>query len=1077
MGALEAVDRLNRKALALIIVAGVLGVMTVLGVCFVVLARMERQASQRRTYATKALLLARSGLEDALARLAAGQECHASINAYGGEDWNDDRILNAGVETDGQIYQPSKLNRNDCPTTQALRPSFCKLIGLNPDLVLMDGRMRGYTGRLADDSSMKGNTYTLNARAGDGLFLNGGDPASEANLGYNAVLRRILGTLAEAVDREDGVAGNGPVTQADGLNLIDRRPRTARGWESWKQVRDLALSGSQAKLDALQSYLTLQAWVDRKVISPNAMLGMEGRNCQSWAYIKLTHETYSALPGTKEPGFERIPLLPGGKLVGRAPIGLDWARTRRPILIALLAGLKGLTLDQTTAIGSTGDHVGTLRTTEISLDWSLTSDDCRHVADYILNSTSELKTWEQWHVFCDAIPDALISGSAELRQSKRDLLKANFNPNSRLNKFCPNASLWTSVDKSDLLVYSTEFSLLPSTASAQELESVARILGKNGRVLASRALKASIAPVNHLTLSTQKEFVCEELGDVSVAGDEWAFRQPGQTSFMSGSAGTGKTWGHALGGLGTTGTSLQTYPEPIVITESGATLAVRPANYDGTLQLATVETAQDDWYGVDVNPSPPVKDMKLLARYTTGLDLDVSDAAPDRPDGDARWRNLPDIQQVTYNGGGSPTLSELGNGLLHPTRPNTLYPDGIYSEKDRAPSYLDQNNANGFHGLITYWLKPNCIPLSGQWGAYLNRLHPYFMWTNFREAIRGGDLLSPNQFFYLGDEFCSRCGAAIVCLFEVGHELHDTRQEHRFIRGGSLPPHQWHLVTVSYDFQSPDKDDCSDLRVNAGLAINDHWGLIDQYNSFGNDPSQAADITLDDIFGPHRLILGKGWPEGQPPSTGPLGTGADATFDELAIYDFGGATYTAGVSTPATPATLATPGVLAAHRFKEGRYYKESTYPTSGGLLTALGALRNAGEYFSPLIRLGPCRIQALTWTQVVPRGLKAPLPAEGQAGVDGDPGDDGRIILELTNASGGDYLQDTAGRRVSSVFHNPASSPVDRTLNASFRLHAIFQPNLADKANTPILDPLALDDITVIYEPLGGRRILVWGE
>jgi hypothetical protein len=62
-------------------------------------------------------------------------------------------------------------------------------------------------------------------------------------------------------------------------------------------------------------------------------------------------------------------------------------------------------------------------------------------------------------------------------------------------------------------------------------------------------------------------------------------------------------------------------------------------------------------------------------------------------------------------------------------------------------------------------------------------------------------------------------------------------------------------------------------------------------------------------------------------------------------------------------------------------------------------------------------------------------------------------------------------------TFMNPAASRVNRTPAGPFRLHAVFLPNLADPGNTPILDPLALDDVTLRYEPAGGQAILSWEE
>ena len=68
---------------------------------------------------------------------------------------------------------------------------------------------------------------------------------------------RMLGTLAEALDREDGADDALPVTQTDGESLVNLRP--AAGWSSWDQIRSVALGGSQAKLDALRPYLALSA--------------------------------------------------------------------------------------------------------------------------------------------------------------------------------------------------------------------------------------------------------------------------------------------------------------------------------------------------------------------------------------------------------------------------------------------------------------------------------------------------------------------------------------------------------------------------------------------------------------------------------------------------------------------------------------------------------------------------------------------------------------------------------------------------------------------------------------------------
>ncbi len=1015
----------RRSGLALLLVVGVLGVLAVLAAAFVTMAQLERRASQQRLAATKALLLARSGIEDALARLAEGQDPSTPGNDYRGRDWDADGALSPFEAQQG----PPGAGLAACPASQALHPSYhlrASAADLRPALLPVDACQRGSSGALGD-----GQSYALKVLPQEGFDLNGGDPAVPVDTAvsdYNLVLRRVLGTLAEAVDREDGMNDGLPADQADGLNLIDRRPST--GWKGWNQVRDLALDGVQARLDALRPYLTLHACADRKVIRPNAAAGMSGTAYQTWADLKLAHETYPAAPGAaREPDFERIPVLPGGRIVGRAPVGLAWARTRRPALIALLAGLKGLYLDESTAGAiAVGDRIGTLRTAEIALDWTVPGDDCRTTAGWILASTSDLGTWASWDALCDAIPDALLTGTTSLRLAKRDVLKANFNPNSRLNKFNPNASLWRSVDKSDLLAYSTEFSLLPM-AAAQEIESVGRVLGKDGRLLASREAGASLAPAGRVTLTTQKEFVCDDPGDLSVAGDERSPRQPGQAGgpFLSRSAGpaNAKTWGHALGlaTLGDQGASLQTFPEPCV--DAGSGLSTRAADYDGSVQLATVETPTDAVYGVTASSH----DMKLLARYTTGLDLDVADAG-------TRF-NQTDAAQVT--------TPQLVNGLLDAARPSTLYPDGCYSEKGRAPSYFDRGNANGTQGLLSFWVKSNHLPPTDN---TMSRGHPFFKWTNFSTGAASTDSL--DQFFYLGDSGVGGNGSpggGILCQFEVTHSSADGLREHRFKRGRHLTPHQWTLLTLHYDFLSPTQNDCGEIRVNAGIDPVDR-GSADVYSTAGNDPLTATDLTLPDLFGDHRLMLGKGRPEIESSLTVYTGSGADATLDELAVYDVGGAD--PGGSLPADyAAILASPEVLASNRYRDGRYYKE-----------------NDAGYFSPLLRLsGPCRIRALAWTPVVPAGLKTPA----------DPGPEGDLLLELVNASGSGYLPDAMGNPVDVACTDPRSSPVGRTVDLPFRLHVVFRPNLADRDNTPLLDPLALDDVTVLYEPAAGRRMLAW--
>ena len=335
-----------RTGLALILVVGILAVLAVLGSAFAVLARLERRAGIQRLASTKAFLLVRSGLEDAQARLDAWQ-----APDYGGEDWNNDKILQVGPETDGQVYQPLVLNRSDCPVRQALRPSFCRVAGGNPKLIQVNGRPRGYSGILSGETA----TWSLKVVPDGGFPVNGGDPSSKppdaANLDLNYELQRMFGILADAIDREDGAADNVPVGNADGLNLIAKRPST--GWESFEQIRDVALGGSQAKLNALRDYLQIGPWTDLKVAAPFIDPTDIGKHYRSMACYR-TGDWNGGManlstngPSRMAPDLEKSPrssaysATTGGRLVGRAPVDLAWARTRRPAMIALLGNLRG----------------------------------------------------------------------------------------------------------------------------------------------------------------------------------------------------------------------------------------------------------------------------------------------------------------------------------------------------------------------------------------------------------------------------------------------------------------------------------------------------------------------------------------------------------------------------------------------------------------------------------------------------------------------------------------------------------------------------------------------------------------
>jgi hypothetical protein len=148
-------------------------------------------------------------------------------------------------------------------------------------------------------------------------------------------------------------------------------------------------------------------------------------------------------------------------------------------------------------------------------------------------------SWRQWNLFCDRLADGLAGGflrddrgiyfdyhpisggridsEIQRRYASRaigDVLKANFNPNLHLNEMNPDEPLWTRVDKTDLIVHSTEFCFTPM--GYYEIESLGRVLRPVGgpdaltapenEVVAERKVVASVKLFDVFRETNQMEF-------------------------------------------------------------------------------------------------------------------------------------------------------------------------------------------------------------------------------------------------------------------------------------------------------------------------------------------------------------------------------------------------------------------------------------------------------------------------------------------------------------------------------------------------------------------------------------------
>lgn len=834
----------RRPGLALVVVSGTLAVMALLGGAFATLARLERRASAERVLATRALLLARAGLEDATARLAAGQ-----TPLYGGEDWAGNGLLDT-YNQGQQVFMPAALNTLDCPVRHALRPSFFARdpLGL-PRRISLEGRHRAFSGLLPEG------TYALKVEDESGkIHVNGGlldgdrdadgipdhrDPdvrlsaaPADTGLGWNAQLVRILNLL-----------GQQPEIAIPNLGTLVLLNRPAGGYLSIR-----ALQAVLGTTKDLSPYLTVSTWSDPDVVHPN------GYKNQPAAYSQ----------NLVKDGRRPLALEPGG----RPPVNLETAP--RPVLIALISGLEGTSWhveSEPKSVALTG-----LMATQVAdalIAFRKGQDPGGLFAAAGL-TPGPLRTWSRFNAFCDALVPQILKGfhTPGIQHGGNlcaaDLLKANFDPNTRLAKHLPDQLMWRWMDKSDLTTWSTEGCLSPT--GRFRVAAVGRVTGPGGRLAASRELEATVEAFRLLRQTTQAHFV--------------AGRTPSSLPrYLSTSTGfpqtAGETAGPAWWGGPSPGKGLAvaTYPCPIPALPAAA------ADFDGAIALATIETPATD---------PANGRLMFLHHFDDGW---TADPVPSNPGGIRDRMPGPNSGSLLD----PPTGSVWpGNAALS----NSVYPDGIHEQLKSAPAYDALSNfppANpcppnllpSNHGVIGYWIKSQTTPWPCRLSFSLMRGEPEFSQTLFI-GLYGG----------LFGVFAENT-AVSYCQRIYGREFQQYGQ-------ALMPGARWQLLTAHFD---------TDHKVLGQEVYLDMRGVT---GTGTPDPVHGYTTLFDTtenenlIHGGDRCVFELGGHDNikfmQEARWG------NQVVDEVAICDF----------EDDAPLAIQRLTAWAATRYQDGRYYKEN---------------------------------------------------------------------------------------------------------------------------------------------------------
>lgn len=857
---------LHRGGLALVLTVSVLGVLGALSVGFVVLAQTERRSSLHRLHATQAFLLARSGLEDALARLSAGQDPTHPSARFAGEDWDDmPGGLLSSFEAQQERFLPTgagtPADRETCPVRDAMRPSFFvrAMPTSAPTTQLVQGRLRGLSGFLYGDRLPGSHAYALKIedesakinvnggfldatdRDGDGIpdhrdpdvRTNPSDP-KDTGLGWNFQLARILDLLS-----------NQPEVNIPGLGTAVLQQRPQGGWISIAQL-ERVLGTSRD----LSPFLTTVSRIDAQVVHPNGYRGQPATNTMS--DIKMARRTLAL------------------EEAGRPPVNLNAAP--RPVLVALLEDVRG---------GAWHERVATT-------DFCIQAPLAAGIADAIL-AGRPFPDWGAFSRFCDDLVPTVIQGfntptyafggqySLGGNLCVADLLKAQFNPNTNLAKQLPDRLLWKWIDKSDLTTWSTEGCLAPG--GTFRITGQGRLCDPAGRIMASRTLETHVEAYRLSVHTTQADFAGSRMPLSS-----YLSTAPGAVPRTTGASASWNTWG---GGRGLTA---MTYPCPPM---------APPASFDGWIALGTIETP------------PGEAGLRFLHHFDDGLDADVGNPAARQPPPPFGMG----FQAASAYLQTDPTASVWPDPALpFPARePNAILPDGFHSQRLRAPCFMAAGNlpdgnahptapsSMTVHGVLSYWLK---APVHGvSTGLATNGAGPCLV--DFT-CLRLAPGVANNMILALGRHGEHHGAMLENFLANSDSTNHDRVQQETYSPSQwRLPGMAWKHVTVSFDTDEPHGTDllfhAHTLQESAVAPTQDT--LLPIYDGTYSAPSHNLAVAgVKFVLGAQVLgALG-----------GATLSDADQVIDEFAILDFGD-TATSAIAQTST---------WALNRFREGRYYK-----------------------------------------------------------------------------------------------------------------------------------------------------------
>jgi hypothetical protein len=704
-------------------------------------------------------------------------------------------------------------------------------------------------------------------------------------------------------------------------------------------------------------------------------------------------------------------------------------------------------------------------------------------------------------------------------QAIADVLKANFNPNLHLNELNPDENLYQIVDKTDLIVNSTELTFLPT--GYFEIQSLGRVLRPKPDYT-----DCLLSPDNEL-VAQAKVTAIVRLYDL--------YRETSFKDFYAGTLPPRK------GAFDTSNNqSLEIGPEPdngVFPGNLGNTTNKPDNEWDGYLTLPTVGGPFHGGGAHQKNTLQRTLDQPAVSHFNDafhahfGFDFDChnhclgpsaraeiasrtlpGETVKNYPDA------LPDGSDIPYAG---PYAPPSGPGNVHrlarsfriesdspaetmpepalkPYAPSDLRVDGGYTERHSAPAYFTSYQGTPIwdfdkeyaRGMVSYWYKPSFSPERTGKIRFLwdySRYHdpcfqnchvfPFALWffpTQYKPAVSetqtpiygwGSETISKFRPCSLVFGHCSWHDLPSMSWFgSVTDSLNHVGHPDDAIKPSVLRAHRWLQLSFQWHLYDPSESEAksSKLYLNGStLQVPFTWNTLRPSDPTGMGPIMWKWNQHDGGDTNHMRLGGPSQIGAAPGSPYRGNYAADGTLDELYVWRNDG---------DADPQTL----------WLRGRYYVPLNTSGGEGLFTsqAIAFPSNSQRALPPpsvvspsggvgstvVTPAGAIRVLGLSWSwygEVTDPKTGRPLLYDYQSG--GLPGKDLEPDISMGVIDGtvkyGPYSNDG----FSSVQSPDGSTPVLQS-PTQVRYFAQFRLKQAGLSTILLTTPV-LDDVTIYWD------------